>query len=250
MTATQVLTPDTVAADIRNVLNACRRSCNAADYARRLVQALADFTHSQHAVWLNWPANSGCVVAGTGGLNPLDRFLMANLRLPLLANDCNLPHGIRAVAAAPIRFRSLVAGVLAVAKGDEPLREQPYRQSDLDLLEGIGRAALAEYESRLSAEALGLTDDQRLADTVHSLRQPLGIIEACAFVLDLSLPAGETRAHEQLAEMRRQLERASGILDRTTAGYTPCESRPRADETEPEESESRVFTNSAMSMVT
>ncbi len=194
---------------------------------------------------MNWPVSPGCVVAETGAFNPLGRFLIANQRLPFLANDYNLPDGIRAVAAVPIRFRSLIVGVLAVANGDEP-----YTQSDLDLLEGIGRAGVAEYERRLSAETWGLTDDQHLADMIHGLRQPLGIIEACAFLLDQSLPAGETRAREQLAEMLRQLDRASGILDRSTPGYAPCGSRLSADDTEPDESDSRVFTNSAMSMVT
>ena len=89
-----------------------------------------------------------------------------------------------------------------------------------------------------------------MADLTHSLRQPLGILEACAFLLDMSLPATETRARDQLAEMFRQLDRASGILDKSTIAYTARGSRTCEDATEPVESDSRVLTNSAMSMVT
>jgi hypothetical protein len=243
MIATQVLAPSTVTEEIRNVLSACRHQSNAGDYASRLVQTLADITHSQHAVWLNWPASPGCVVAQTAGFNPLRDYLIADARLPLLANDCHTPDGIRCVAAAPIWFRSLVVGVLAVANGDEP-----YAPAHLDLLEGIGRVAVSDYESRYCGESLGLSREQRMADMVHGLRQPLGIMEACVFLLDISLAPGETRAREHLREMLRQLQRASGILDTTAASYAPRGSR--TDDTEPEESDSLVLTNSAMSMVT
>jgi GAF domain-containing protein len=243
MTATQVLAPTTVADEIRNVLSACRHQRNAADYASRLVQTLAEVTHSQHAMWLNWPANPVCVVAQTAGLNPLGEYLIANERLRVLANDRSTADGIRSVAAAPVWFRSLVVGVLAVANGDEP-----YTPAHVELLEGIGRVAVAENESLQCAEALGLSEEQRLVDMVHGLRQPLGIMEACAFLLDMSLTPSQIRAREHLQEMLRQLHRASGILDQSAASYASRGSR--TDDTEPEESDSFVLTNSAMSMVT
>src|SRR5262249_52272020 len=137
-------------------------------------------------------------------------------------------------------------GILAVANG-----ARPYTPADIVLLETIGRIAVAEHEALERTETLGMENRQEsMADLVHGLRQPLGILEACAVLLDMSLPAGETRAREHLTEMLSQLERASGILDQSTTGYASPASRPRTDETEPEESDSRFFANSAMSMVT
>jgi signal transduction histidine kinase len=243
MTATQVLAPVGVAENVRTVLSACRRQRSATDYARQLIQTLAETTHSQHALWLNLPAGPGYLVAETDGFDPFTRRLMLERRLPLLDNAWTFGEEIHSVAAVAIRFRSSVVGILAVANG-----ARPYTPADIVLLETIGRIAVAEHEALERTETLGVENRQEsMADLVHGLRQPLGILEACAFLLDMSLPAGETRAREHLTEMLSQLERASGILDQSTTGYA---SRPRTDETEPEESDSRFFANSAMSMVT
>jgi GAF domain-containing protein len=245
MCATQVLASPAAAEKIRNVLRACRHEQNARDYACRLVQSLAEVMNSQHAVWLDWSAGSCSVLAETEG-GTLSHWLGPNPRVPLLADDRNLYAGIHSVAAAPITFRSSIFGVLAIANGREP-----YSPSDLGLLEEIGRAALAEYESLDRAEALGMDGiRQSIVELTHGLRQPLGILEACAFLLDMALPSGETRAREQLAEMLRQLDRASGILDESAQPYVSRTSLPRPDETDTVESDSRFLTQSAISMVT
>jgi hypothetical protein len=237
MLAIQVLAPPTVAEEVRNVLSACRHERNADGYARQLVRTLADVTGSQYAVWLNPPQHPACVVAETDQIHPLIHRLILDASLPLLDNQWDLCASGCSIAAAPVQFRGSAVGVLAIVNSS-----RPYTSRDVEMLEQAGSLAAAEYESLKRAE--------NLANLVHGLRQPLGILEACAFLLDMSLPAGDTRAREQLAEMLRQLERASGILDESTESYAPLGSRPRPEETAPEESESLVLTNSAMSMVT
>jgi signal transduction histidine kinase len=189
---------------------------------------------------LNCPVGPGCIVAETEDTPAIVRHAVTDAPLPLLANDWNPCDGIRSLAAAPVRFRASLVGVLAVADG-----ERTYTRSDLDMLEGIGCAAVAEYESLERAEALGMLQRREsMAELIHDLRQPLGILEACAFLLDVSLPPAETRSREQLAVMMRQLDRAGRILNEIASGYAPPRSRRDY------ESESRVLTKSAMSMVT
>ncbi len=245
MTATQLLAPVGVSERVRTVLAACRRERTASDYAQRLIDSLVEVTNSKHGIWLDLPASPGQVVAVTGGGNPLTR-LNIEKKLPFFEDHLGLGDETQSVAAAPIWFRSSVVGVLAVANG-----ARPYTASDLDLLEAVGRVAVAEHESLLRVEALGLANNQQeLTDLAHALRQPLGILEACAYLLELSLPDSESRARDQIGMMHKQLDRASGILDRSTRVYTPARSRPRTDERAPEESDSRLLTKSAMSMVT
>lgn len=249
MLATQVLAPLVVADKIRSVLSACQYAWNADDYAQQLVRTLAIATHSEYAIWLNWPAGQGDPVAQTGGC----RTVLSRLRslcdcAPRLANDLDERFGIRSIAAAPVMFRSFTVGVLAVANGD-----RPYTPADLDLLREIGGSALAEYESRERAEALGLPSmPDRMADFIHELRQPLGVLEACACFLELVLPEGEVRAREQLEEMHSQLDVASRILGERARAYAPRCSRPEfdTDAQELEEETAGVFADSVMSLVT
>jgi GAF domain-containing protein len=246
MTATQVLAPVEVSEGVRTVLGACRRERTAGDYAHRLIDSLVELTHSQYGLWLNLPASPGQVVAETDGLNPLTRCSIIEEDLPFFQNDCCLGDGIHSVAAAPICFRSSVVGMLVVANST-----RAYTSADLDLLEAIGRVAVAEHESLLCTEALGIANNQqKLAELAHALRQPLGILEACAYLLEMSLPDAESRARGHIAMLHRQLDRASRILDRSTKSYTPVRLRPSTGEMEPEESDSRFLTKSAMSMVT
>jgi len=245
MPATQVLATNTVVEKVRNVLGACRHENNPENYAQRLVETLAEVTGSEHAVWLNGPADAKALLAETGPIHLFSAHLIKESHLPLLNNDWRPCPELRSVAAVPVRFRNSVVGVLGVANSG-----RLYTATDLEILKEVGTLAGAEYESRKRSRALGLSPaDVTMAEMVHALRQPLGILEACAFLLEKSLAAGETRARGHLAEMRRQIERASGILDENTVRYAP-RSRPRPDETDPEERDSFVLTNSAMSMVT
>ena len=228
----------------------CAESLPAHPHAARLrtsvAGTIASVTHSEYAVWLNWPLGPESLVAETEGFRWQARCLSLCDCVPRLSNDLDPADGVRSMAAAPIMFRSSVTGVLAVVNGAHPTHPPTF-----DLLNEIGRTAVLEHESLERAEALGLTcPRQRTADLVHGLRQPLGILEACAFYLDLVLPVSQNKAREQLAEMQRQLVRASGILDESAQDYALRDSDPGFEATEPAEEESRVRTNSAMSMVT
>jgi signal transduction histidine kinase len=246
MHATKVLAHPAVAERTREVLSACQYASTPGDYARRVVETLASVTDSEYAIWLNWPAGPESVVAETQGFPFRSRVLALCDYAPCRCTKLDPRDGVHSIAVAPIMFRSSITGVLAVVNG-----ALPYTPSDLNLLRDVGRTAVLEYEMLERAEALGVaTPRQRTADLVHELRQPLGILEACAFYLELVLPASEARAREQLAEMQRQLNRASGILDEGTRVYPRCNSVPVFEEPEPDEEESRILTNSAMSMVT
>jgi signal transduction histidine kinase len=246
MHATKVLAHPAVAERTREVLSACQYASTPGDYARRVVETLASVTDSEYAIWLNWPAGPESVVAETQGFPFRSRVLALCDYAPCRCTKLDPRDGVHSIAVAPIMFRSSITGVLAVVNG-----ALPYTPSDLNLLRDVGRTAVLEYEMLERAEALGVaTPRQRTADLVHELRQPLGILEACAFYLELVLPASEARAREQLAEMQRQLNRASGILDEGTRVYPRCNSVPVFEEPEPDEEEILILTNSATSMVT
>jgi hypothetical protein len=244
MRATQIPVCPAVAERTRRILSACQSSHTADAYARSLVEALASGMHSEFAIWLNWPAGHGEPVAYTAGCEIVLPHLRALCnRAPILSNDLDVRF-VRSIAAVPMMFRHSPAGVLAVANA-----ANPYTPADLDVLAEIGRAALADYESRERADALGIrAARESVPDFVHDLRQPLGILEVCTYYLDIVLPDNESKARQQLVEMRRQIDCASRILDQQSEAYI----RRRFDETaaEPETEPSRVFTNSAMSMVT
>jgi signal transduction histidine kinase len=244
MFATQVLASPVAAEKILQVLSACRLARTVCDYARQFIKTVAEVTHSEHAIWLSGPPDSLALIAATENAVILTNWLGAVPHVPLLVNDWNACDAIHSVVATPVMFRSTAHGILAVANSNKP-----YTPDDLWLLEEIGRGALLDYERLARTDARSLvTEQQSIAELSHELRQPLGILEACAFLLDLALPPDETRARELLAEMRRQMDRASGILD---AGVKPYRSRvPRPDVTDPDDSESLALTQSAISMVT
>jgi GAF domain-containing protein len=245
MHGTHLLTHIAVAEKTRNVLSACRQTLTSGDYARRLVDTIAEVTQSLYAVWLNWPAGPDSLVAETQEVSLRSRVLSLCACIPRLSNDRDADDGVRSIIAAPVMFRSTLQGILAVANS-----ARPYTAADLEFLTEVGRTALLDYENLARAEALGLASPrQKIADLVHGLRQPLGILEACAVYIDLVLPAGEARAREQLAEIQRQLDRASGILDKSAQLYQPYNCDPGFEDAEPGE-ESRILTKSAMSMVT
>lgn len=64
----------------------------------------------------------------------------------------------------------------------------------------------------------------RLADLIHSLRQPLGTIEACAFYLSLVLPEDDPKCREQVERIEQQVAEAGRIL-MEAARYARAESR-------------------------
>jgi hypothetical protein len=55
-------------------------------------------------------------------------------------------------------------------------------------------------------------DTASLRELVHDLRQPLSVIETCAFYLRMVLPAGDDRIEQQLNIIERQVAEADRIL--------------------------------------
>lgn len=65
---------------------------------------------------------------------------------------------------------------------------------------------------------------EALADLIHSLRQPLSTIEACAFYLSLVLPGDDAKCREQVERIEQQVAEAGRIL-MEAARYARAESR-------------------------
>jgi signal transduction histidine kinase len=60
--------------------------------------------------------------------------------------------------------------------------------------------------------------EERIAELVHELRQPLGTIGDSAFYLGLLLKHADPAVLEQLRLIEQQLEQASRVLTETVAG--------------------------------
>src|SRR5215831_1059012 len=105
MSATEVLAHKAVEDKVRFVLDACRHILTPLDYARRVVGEVASITHSQYAIWLNWPASRGSLVAETPGLPCQTRVVALCQGVPRLANDLDPASGVHSIAAAPVMFR-------------------------------------------------------------------------------------------------------------------------------------------------
>lgn len=214
MFATQVLARPSITEQIRDVLGACEYVASARDYASRLIRAVAAATDSPCAVWLDRSMHGHTVVAQTENA-PTGRLLSLCASGPVLNNELSDGGGIHSIAAAPVMFRSSIAGTIAVGNGS-----RPYTSADLQLLSQAGRTALLEYETRVQAEQMeSETMARRVADMLHDLRQPLSILEACACLLEIALAPVEARTREHLDEMHRQLDRASGLMEDAVRGY-------------------------------
>jgi len=129
------------------------------------------------------------------------------------------------------------------------------------MLSQAGKVALTRYESLRCAEEFELRwpgDDTEpvMAHLAHELRQPLSVIETCAYYLTLILPAGDLKARAQLEKMRCQVEQANRILSDRTRRPDPMRPRyPRGPAETPLEAvdvagDSRPLTKSATASVT
>jgi phosphoglycerate-specific signal transduction histidine kinase len=75
-------------------------------------------------------------------------------------------------------------------------------------------AAVAVFtESSHSIETLS-SPDERLRELVHELRQPLSSIEAIAYYLEMTLPAGQVQARLHMTHLQHLVEEANAILER------------------------------------
>ena len=65
--------------------------------------------------------------------------------------------------------------------------------------------------------------DERLRELVHELRQPLSSIEAIAYCLEMTLPAGQVQARLHMTHLQRLVEEANSILERSAGMvHKPC----------------------------
>ena len=57
--------------------------------------------------------------------------------------------------------------------------------------------------------------EERLRDLVHELRQPLSSIEAIAYYLEMTLPAGQFEARHYMSQLQRLVAETNTILERS-----------------------------------
>jgi hypothetical protein len=206
----------------RNVLAACRRASTSQEFANLFVKQVASETGSQFCLWTR---------SGASGLqNPNQEFIAHSGLRPEWFAEClehtasaasgkalirteSLPFsGIISLAAVPVTLHAEICGVLAVGN-----RPSDYDLHHLHALEEIGSLAFLRWEYLRKREAIGLDPasvDWHLADLVHDLRQPLSSIELLASLLEITLPANETRAREHLQEIRLHVSTVDCILSK------------------------------------
>jgi len=72
-----------------------------------------------------------------------------------------------------------------------------------------------ETASYLEASVAIASPEERLHDLVHDLRQPLSSIEAIAYYLEMTLPAGQFEARHYMSQLQRLVAETSAILERS-----------------------------------
>jgi len=77
---------------------------------------------------------------------------------------------------------------------------------------------LAETPSYLEASVAIASPEERLHHLIHDLRQPLSSIEAIAYYLEMTLPAGQFEARQYMSQLQRLVADTSAILERSVAG--------------------------------
>jgi signal transduction histidine kinase len=87
----------------------------------------------------------------------------------------------------------------------------------------MSAAAVALAETPRYAEAPCYTEasvviaspEERLRNLVHELRQPLSSIEAIAYYLEMTLPAGQFEARQYMSQLQRLVADTNTILERS-----------------------------------
>jgi signal transduction histidine kinase len=75
-------------------------------------------------------------------------------------------------------------------------------------------AVLSESPHSIETPLPAASPDERLRELVHELRQPLSSIEAIAYYLEMTLPAGQVQARLHMTHLQRLVEEANAILER------------------------------------
>jgi len=76
-------------------------------------------------------------------------------------------------------------------------------------------AVLAETSYNVEPLVTISSGDQGLRELVHELRQPLSSIEAIAYYLEMTLPAGQFEAQQYMSQVQRLVAETNAILERT-----------------------------------
>jgi signal transduction histidine kinase len=74
---------------------------------------------------------------------------------------------------------------------------------------------LAETPCYLEASVAIASPEERLRDLVHELRQPLSSIEAIAYYLEMTLPAGQFEARQYMSQLQQLVADTNTILERS-----------------------------------
>jgi signal transduction histidine kinase len=74
---------------------------------------------------------------------------------------------------------------------------------------------LVETPHYVEASVAIASPEERLRDLVHELRQPLSSIEAIAYYLEMTLPAGQLEARQYMSQLQRLVADTNTILERS-----------------------------------
>ena len=80
----------------------------------------------------------------------------------------------------------------------------------------------------LEASVAIASPEERLHNLVHDLRQPLSSIEAIAYYLEMTLPAGQFEARQYMSQLQRLVADTSAILERSVGDTRKSCARARA----------------------
>jgi signal transduction histidine kinase len=61
--------------------------------------------------------------------------------------------------------------------------------------------------------------DESVRELIHELRQPLSSIEAIAYYLEMTLPAGQSQARHYMHRLQQLVERSNEILEQAALDY-------------------------------
>jgi signal transduction histidine kinase len=73
----------------------------------------------------------------------------------------------------------------------------------------------SETLSYVEAPVALASPEERLHELVHDLRQPLSSIEAIAYYLEMTLPAGQFEARQYMSQLQRLVADTNTILERS-----------------------------------
>jgi signal transduction histidine kinase len=76
-------------------------------------------------------------------------------------------------------------------------------------------AVLIEAPRYVEASVAIASPEDRLREIVHDLRQPLSSIEAIAYYLEMTLPAGQSVARQYMSQLQHLVEETNEILTRS-----------------------------------